>query len=119
VGVGVGVAAGTVRQAENSDVLPSASVAVQLIMPLVTPIGKSNGKLKAALPLPSVATPGTFPKAKGTLAASLFVHCASALKYQCRVNVEFVVLLSVQLIASSSGEIGSRPASFVVPRSVT
>ena len=94
------------RQAENSDVLPSASVAVQLMIPLVTPIGKSNGKLKAALPFVSVVTPGTFPKAKGTLAASLFAHCASALKYQCTVKVEVSVLFSVPFIVSASAPIG-------------
>ena len=72
MGVGVGVGVGTeptVKQAENSEVLPCGSVAVQLIMPPFIPIGKSNGKLNGALPLLSVMTLGTFPNTSGLVAA--------------------------------------------------
>ena len=73
------------RQAENSEVLPAGSDARQLIMPLFTPTGKSNGKLNGALPLLSVVTFGIFPETSGRVAAWLVVHCESALKNQCTV----------------------------------
>ena len=50
---------------ENSDVLPLASVAVVLIIPLVSPEGNSNGKLKVASPLLLVMTSGTLPNTRG------------------------------------------------------
>jgi len=66
VGVGVGVGAATDKHAENSDVLPTESVAVQLITPLVVPVGKSNGSiLNGPIPLLSVETLGIFPNCSG------------------------------------------------------
>src|ERR1044072_8877145 len=84
------------------------------MMPLDVPDGKSNGKLNCASPLLLVATPGTLPNARGRLAAWLVVHCASALKYQCTVNVALGVLLSVPLIVIADAKAGSgisRPTS--------
>src|ERR1043165_74768 len=80
VGVGVGAAVLTVIQAENSDVFPCASVAVQLMMPPLIPEGKSKGKLNCASPLLLVVTLGTLPDTSGRLAAWLVVHCPSGLK---------------------------------------
>ena len=76
--------------------------------PVLLPVGKSNGNVNDALPLPSVVTPGILPVASGRLAAWLVTHCESPLKYQCTVKVVFGVLLSVALtvIASIAGLIG-------------
>ena len=65
------VAAGAVtgKQAENSDVLPWASVAVQLTMPAVMPDGKLREKLNCASPLLLVTTLGTLSYTSGRLAA--------------------------------------------------
>src|SRR5205809_649729 len=85
----------TIRQAENSEVLPCGSVAVQLTIPLLIPTGRSSGKLNCASPPALVITFGTLPLTTGRLVSWLVTHCASALKYQCTVNAVFGALFSV------------------------
>jgi hypothetical protein len=108
VGEGGGALELTVKQAENSEVFPCESVAVQLMIPLLIATGKSNGKLKAALPPPSVMTLGTLPVTSGLLACWLVVHCESALKYQCTVKVWFGALFSVPLTVTVTSGWSSR-----------
>src|SRR2546426_12778081 len=84
------------------------------------PAGKSNGKLNNAFPLLSVITPGTLPVFRGWLVSWLVMHCGSALKYQCTVNVVFGVLFSVPLTVIASGpKPFARPGRAIDPNEVS
>src|SRR5688572_26717391 len=93
----VGGDAATGKHAENSEVLPCGSVAVQLTMPLLTPVGRSSGKENCASPLALVVTLFTLPNTSGRLLCWLTTHCESLLKYQWTVKVVLGVLFNEPL----------------------